>query len=338
MTFAVGACTTMVEEAAPVFMEPATNVDSRFGADYVQLHGGNITFQSLQGTYNASCKNPSGSGNIASGTEWYVPIGGYASVPNDWSSNPMTGLQLELVENGSSSCVLTVHALSYTCASCSGTSYTTAAGSTMALGASYAGTPLTFTPPALAGGQNQDGDPFYANFDISAIAPWSANPTINILVSNTASLATTGSATATYTAYNGSTSLTYVAPPDYTVNVGSTTAAVSVDGTEAVTAVSGGISLSYGSTPASSSAGCVYTTTAPTQTNAGIVTAFGSGTACPTSGDQSWATPFHTMFIDASNFISVSNTLPKTGYIILQNTSNGVSSYEQVAFTFNAAP
>ena len=332
------ACTSAVDGAAPVLLSPAVSVTSRFSADAVHLYGGIITLQTVQGTYNASCKNPSGSGNFSSGTEWYVPIGSYASVPNDWSGAAMTGLQLDLVENGSSSCTLTVQALSYSCASCSGTSYTTAGGSTMALGTSYAATPLTFTPPALAGAQNQDGDPFYANFDTTAVAPWSTNPTINVLVSNDPSLATMGSTTATYTAYNGSTILSYVAPPDYTVTSGSTTAAATVDGNETVTAVSGGVYLAYTATPANSSAGCVYTTTAPTQTNAGIGTAFGTGTACPTSGDQSWATPFHTTFIDASNFVSVGNTLPKTGYVIFQNKTSGVSSYEQVAFTFNAGP
>ena len=44
------------------------------------------------------------------------------------------------------------------------------------------------------------------------------------------------------------------------------------------------------------------------------------------------------MTLDASNFITVGETLPQTGYILLQNTVSGVSSYEQVAFTFNAAP
>ena len=90
--------------------------------------------------------------------------------------------------------------------------------------------------------------------------------------------------------------------------------------------------------PASSAAGCVYTTTKPTQTSAGIAAAFEGGTACPTSGDQSWASPFQTMFIDASNFVSIGDTLPETAYLLFQNTSNGVSSYELVTFAFNAAP
>src|SRR5580658_3102022 len=92
---AASACTTeVVEEPAPVFVQAATNVASRFSADYTHLVGGNITFQTVQGTYNASCKNPAG-GTFTAGTEWYVPIAGFASTPNDWSGAAMTGLQLE---------------------------------------------------------------------------------------------------------------------------------------------------------------------------------------------------------------------------------------------------
>ena len=119
------------------------------------------------------------------------------------------------------------------------------------------------------------------------------------------------------------------------MNVGLTTAAVTVDGTEALTSVSGYIYVADTSTPGTS---CVYTTTAPTLTNAGIVTAFGTGTACPNTGDQSWTASAATMKIDASNFISNGQTLPKSAYIIFQNTQNYVSSYELVTFTFNAAP
>ena len=332
-TLAVGACVTVGPEApTAASLQPSTNVTSRFSADYESEHGGTITFQTIQGTYNGSCGNPAGSGDFSAGTEWYVPIGGYAGTPTDWNGSPMTGLQLALVEDGSASCVLTVQALSYTCASCGGTSYTSAASPPIPLGAMFASSPAAFAPPSLPGSQNRESEPFYANFFISATAPWSASPTISILLSDNPG------ETASYATYNGGTSLTYAAPPDYTVNVGSTTAAVTVDQTETVVTVSGGLFLSYGSVPASSAAGCVYTTTEPTQTNAGIVAAFESGTPCPTSGDQSWASPFYSMFIDASNFVSVGDTLPETAYILFQNTSSGVSSYEQVAFTFNAAP
>ena len=133
---------------------------------------------------------------------------------------------------------------------------------------------------------------FYANFSITAIAPWSANPTIDVLVSNDPSLATSGSTTASYAAYNGSTSVAYVPVPDYTVDSGSTTAAAVVDDGQKVTVVSGVIALAFGSQP--STGGCVWTTTEPTQTNAGIVSAFQGGTPCPNSGDESWATPYHT--------------------------------------------
>ena len=470
---ALAACATFDEPPVLPGTPPTVDVTSHFSPDYTHLVGGTITFQTLQGTYNGSCKNPSVAGNYASGTEWYAPIGGYASVPKDWSGATMTGKLLDLVKNASSSCQLTVQALSYTCASCGGTSYTLQPSSTVTLTTTFAGSAVTFTPPALSGGQNQDGDPFYANFYISAAAPWTSNPTIYVLVSNDPSLAVTGSVTASITSYNGSTSTTYVAPPDYAVNIGSTTAAVTagytalsrtswvvsasatavggspasalawaIDGSlttrwstgafqavgqwfevnlgsvqsfnqitmncttsptdyirgytvsvsndgvswgsavftgtgtnylvtaifpqqtaqyirvtstanssanwwsidefnvysaaNVAATVSGGIALTYGSTPASSSAGCVYTTTAPTQTNAGIAAAFAAGTACPTTGDQSWASPFHTMFIDASNFVSVGNTVPATGYIILQNTSSGVSSYEEISYTFTS--
>ena len=176
-TLAIGACTTVSgAEPAATLLQPASSVTSRFSADYENTHGGSLTFQTIQGTYNASCNDPAGSGDFSAGTEWYLPIGGYAGTPVDWNGAPMTGAHLALVENGSASCALTVYALSYTCAACGGTSYTSAASTPIPLGTSFAGSPATFTPPALMGGQDQA--PFYANFYISAIAPWTTSPTI----------------------------------------------------------------------------------------------------------------------------------------------------------------
>ena len=208
---AVAACATFAEPPLLPGTTPIVIVDNRFTPDYVHLVGGNITFQTLQGEYNGYCKNPGATGDFAAGTRWYAPIGGYAFVPNDWSGASMAGELLSLVKNGPTNCTLTVYALSYTCTSCGG-SYTLQASTPVSLTTTtYATMPVTFTPPTLDSGVNQSGDPFYANFEISALAPWTSNPTITVLVSNDPTLAS-GSTTASITYFNGSTSTTYVPP------------------------------------------------------------------------------------------------------------------------------
>lgn len=242
-----------------------------------------------------------GAGCNARSGSWSTPIGAYAST--------MSNSQLSVVLNDAD-CVLTLTAVRI-----DDVEYEPTA--TLDLSSSYAGSPLTFSTGSPA---------FYANFKVSP-SNFSSAFTITMYASNDATnVPTSRAATYATVAPTGSSSLN--PPPDYGSDASGVT--ITTDAGQVVQSASGNVVLTVGSVVGET---YVLKTSGSltTSDNAAVHTAYNAGTPVTITGS-----PFNVTPANLGITVGVT-TLPKTSYIIIANTANGVNTYQVITVTFNAA-